>query len=408
MCRKLLLLIAVLGLVGTAWADDLNPPEWRGDEGSAVFHWTYDATPPYDPTPEDSFPRLDPPDFYEYWAHPGKEPPGNFFDRAADPESEWIYEDPPESGNWVPGWPGLPVSHYTDNSAMQLWGEYEWVPEYKGRTGVLAPFEMGSWDIYNFWSDPPQPYKDFQIQMTWRPMEITEGWYECPEYLWNAFDWPEPESTWYDEELEENMAGGTLNLGETYYDDQGGEVYVGDIYNAEVVGFTWELEYMPADDYEGEWGEGYDWLEEVEPFEIIDLAGDWELWKFAFTVEPNPYVEFLGLFPIGTPIGDPYELWGSWLEGPTATWPEGWPDIYETWIDEETGEEWGGVWAEATPEEWDPLWGDPVEEWMEQERGPSAIALDQIVIDTICIPEPATIALLGLGGLFLIRRRKQR
>lgn len=32
--------------------------------------------------------------------------------------------------------------------------------------------------------------------------------------------------------------------------------------------------------------------------------------------------------------------------------------------------------------------------------------IDQIVVDTICIPEPATIALLGLGSLVLIRRKR--
>ena len=32
--------------------------------------------------------------------------------------------------------------------------------------------------------------------------------------------------------------------------------------------------------------------------------------------------------------------------------------------------------------------------------------MDEIVIDTICIPEPATICLLGLGALALLRKRK--
>ena len=32
--------------------------------------------------------------------------------------------------------------------------------------------------------------------------------------------------------------------------------------------------------------------------------------------------------------------------------------------------------------------------------------IDQIIVDTRCIPEPATMCLLGLGGLLLARKRK--
>jgi len=35
-----------------------------------------------------------------------------------------------------------------------------------------------------------------------------------------------------------------------------------------------------------------------------------------------------------------------------------------------------------------------------------SLYVDEIVVDTICIPEPATIALLGLGGLILLKRRR--
>ncbi len=36
-------LVAVLAVAGTALADDLNPPPWRGDPGSTFQHWTFDT-----------------------------------------------------------------------------------------------------------------------------------------------------------------------------------------------------------------------------------------------------------------------------------------------------------------------------------------------------------------------------
>ena len=39
---------------------------------------------------------------------------------------------------------------------------------------------------------------------------------------------------------------------------------------------------------------------------------------------------------------------------------------------------------------------------------PDNVTIDQIIIDTQSIPEPATVALLGLGTLFLIRIRRRR
>lgn len=46
---------------------------------------------------------------------------------------------------------------------------------------------------------------------------------------------------------------------------------------------------------------------------------------------------------------------------------------------------------------------NPLEEWIAIKGD---ILVDELVIDTICIPEPATICLLGLGTLTLLRRKR--
>ena len=410
MCRKLLFLIALLGLVGTAWADDPLPPDWRALPGSTFSEYRYDNPAP---SGDPGWP-LRAPEVSSYVPHPEKGDPGNFLERATT--DGWLWEqgvawDGATWAPWTSGYP-LPPSYYENNFSMQVWaGEGgTWMPTHEGRTGVLTSYYGASYDIYNFWSVPPQPEKWVQIQMTWRPMEVTEEEYSCPVLDWDAFDW----GVDY-EYVEEGIAYGTLPLDPAYWS---GRTPPGDFtagfYDNSIEGFNLEVEYYPEDSYSETWYDvhGYGdfaWLDydgDFAPVDIIALDEGWATWTFEFELVGNPYVEFLGLFPVGTAVGDPYALAWSEYEGLLSEYPENWPDPLETWLEGE--DVWAWSYVEAPVEDWDPLWGDPMETWMEQDYGPAAIALDQIVFDTICIPEPVTIALLGLGGLALIRRRKQR
>lgn len=49
---------------------------------------------------------------------------------------------------------------------------------------------------------------------------------------------------------------------------------------------------------------------------------------------------------------------------------------------------------------------NPTEEWIYLLPRDCTLYIDEIVVDTICIPEPMTIAILGLGGLLLRKRKK--
>jgi hypothetical protein len=139
---------------------------------------------------------LDAPDYSSYVPHPDKEDPGDFLQEAID--KGWL-NDPCD-----PCDPCLPPEYFEDNFAMQNWRDGWWSPTFQGRTGVMVNVSDASWDIHNFWSDPPQTDKDIWIQLTYREM--------------NRFD-PDPE---FDYELDTVVGGGG--------DSQSGDLVSFDVY----------------------------------------------------------------------------------------------------------------------------------------------------------------------------------
>jgi len=157
-------------------------------------------------------------------------------------------------------------------------------------------------------------------------------------------------------------------------------------------------------------------------------------------------IEYAGMGGPGDPCAPP--TMGEW-EGPIADWTGPEPEWSETWEDlvdpcDPCGptEVWGGLWDQPL-DEWDEAWPDPLytwsgEMWFDAERVNSqvlqdgwihdvfaltgepnpefewyemayvnGVMVDQVVIETLCyVPEPATMVLLGLGSLLMIRRKR--
>ncbi len=102
-------------------------------------------------------------------------------------------------------------------------------------------------------------------------------------------------------------------------------------------------------------------------------------------------------------------------------WDPSWPEPMDTW--DEVWQEGGPFVKQSSQKTADGLWHDvfkvelPMNPFFEEiyitygehwEVGPGiGVMMDQIIIETICyVPEPATMALLGLGSLLMIRRKK--
>ena len=108
--------VLVVGLmVVPAVADDLNPPPWRGLDGTSYARWEFGTDDPYAP-----------------------------------PENDWYNPY---------GMPEIEVQPLTD-----------WYDEYDGRLGVWALSGEIWVDIWNY--PEPLPHKFIWVQLTWAPMEF--------------------------------------------------------------------------------------------------------------------------------------------------------------------------------------------------------------------------------------------
>ncbi len=143
---------------------------------------------------------------------------------------------------------------------------------------------------------------------------------------------------------------------------------------------------------------------------------------WAYDYEDGEVWDYLGRNALVMDNGDPLEIY---IDNTGDSSPDTWKDIYLqiVW-------HWDGTpsipelytpgtgWTVAITDEFQ-LEGDwwytryhfhiePNPDYEEIDIWPADgwnLVIDQIVVDTICLPEPATLSLLGFGALALIRRR---
>lgn len=108
----------------------------------------------------------------------------------------------------------------------------------------------------------------------------------------------------------------------------------------------------------------------------------------------------------------------AYFEGPLAEWETWAGDPLETWMDDGGGEQYVEDWTLESSQPLGDGWIHDVfsatlptnPDWEYFAFGTvENILIDQIIIETISyVPEPATMVLLGLGSLMMIRRKKRQ
>ena len=182
------------------------------------------------------------------------------------------------------------------------------------------------------------------------------------------------------------------------------------------------------------------WADDIVPPAWRGLSGSsWAEWEYSTPI-PNPAPD-RGFLPYGMPTTQVYpgvgQNWWDILNGRQGVWPLsgeiwiGFPnqqlelpykDIYLqlTWEEQAPGNRpivlttapqqingtlvhevpLGGLWKHSIYT----IRLEPNPPW-EQILITGGVDVDQVVIDTRCFPEPATLGLLAMGGVALLRRR---
>ncbi|NLF32883.1 MAG: PEP-CTERM sorting domain-containing protein [Planctomycetes bacterium] len=123
------MVLCSLAVVGSALADDLYPPQWRGLDGSTLAAWEFSTS--------DVNPAVD-------------------------------LENNPYGPSSMTIWTGV--------------GQ-QWWPEWEGRLGVWPL--SGALEAVLFNRPEPLPFKDIQVQITWRP-QVPGGFLTVRETMWGA------------------------------------------------------------------------------------------------------------------------------------------------------------------------------------------------------------------------------
>ena len=127
MRRALIVLVAAALLTPAAFADDLNPPPWRGEPGTTFQHWTFDTN-----------------------------------------------QNPNQDGS--PWYPEIDMNPYGEPWISTYYGDENWYDVWEGRQGVMEPWASEMYiNLPN--SNEPLDWKIVWIQMTWW------SYYSGPEFM---------------------------------------------------------------------------------------------------------------------------------------------------------------------------------------------------------------------------------